>query len=465
MGMLSSHPNIVTIFDAGLTNDGKPYLIMEFMPEGSLDDRVEAEGPLGWDEVAEIGVKLAGALHTAHAATVLHRDVKPANVLRSSFGEPCLSDFGLARFGGQAKTTGVVTATLLHAPPEILAGQPASPQSDVYSLGSSLHTLLRGDAPFWLATDESILPLISRISDAPVPDLRPRGVPSELCAAIEMALAKDPADRPESAAAFGELLRDAQVAAGMPATTLPLAGQASVRAAREVASAPTDPNLTVGRVQQADDPNATIARGKAPTADDQVVAAVTEAREPAPAPERKQRRRWPLVLAALVVVAALAVGAVLVLGGGDDADPGEAVGASDPGGSSSGNPTTPAQLRRAANQLFDRLNELRDDQGLPRVEPDADLTTEANDQAIANAESGLFLDIHRDALFAEHPNQWSQVFATKTRGTTPDDAFDNGVADQLEESVFDDSADVAGIGLALAGDGTYWLEVFLGTSV
>ena len=177
MGMLSSHPNIVTIFDAGLTDDGKPYLVMEYMPEGSLDDRLERDGALPWEEVTDIGVKLAGALETAHEAGVLHRDVKPANVLRSPFGEPCLSDFGLARFGGQAKTTGVVTATLLHAPPEILAGQPASPQSDVYSLASSLFTLLVGDAPFWRSTDESMLPLLARIADEPVPDLRARGVP------------------------------------------------------------------------------------------------------------------------------------------------------------------------------------------------------------------------------------------------------------------------------------------------
>ncbi|HEY5886834.1 MAG TPA: serine/threonine-protein kinase, partial [Acidimicrobiales bacterium] len=159
MGMLSSHPNIVTIFDAGLAEDGKPYLVMEYMPDGPLDDRLDRDGALGWEEVSDVGVKLAGALETAHEAGVLHRDVKPANVLRSPFGEPCLSDFGLARFGGQAKTTGVVTATLLHAPPEILAGQPATAQSDVYSLASSLFTLLVGDAPFWRSTDESMLPL------------------------------------------------------------------------------------------------------------------------------------------------------------------------------------------------------------------------------------------------------------------------------------------------------------------
>ncbi len=196
MGVLSSHPNIVTIFDAGLTEQGKPYLVMEFMPDGTLEDRLEREGPFPWQEVTDLGVKLASALQMAHDAGVLHRDVKPANVLRSPFGEPCLSDFGLARFAGQAKTEGVLSATLLHAPPEILDGQPATPQSDLYSLASSLYTLLAGETPFWRADDESMLPLLARIVDDPVPDLRGRGVPNPVAAAIERAMSKDPEARP-----------------------------------------------------------------------------------------------------------------------------------------------------------------------------------------------------------------------------------------------------------------------------
>jgi hypothetical protein len=298
MGMLSSHPNIVTILDAGLSDDGKPYLIMEYMPDGSLDDRLAASGRLAWPEVVEIGVKLAGALHTAHQATVLHRDVKPANVLRSAFGEPCLCDFGLARFGGQAKTTGVITATLLHAPPEILDGQRPTPQSDIYSLGSTLYTLLRGDAPFWLPTDESILPLLGRITEQPVPDLRPHGVPESVAAAIEAAMTKDPADRPTTAAAFGEMLQRAQTAVGLASTTLPLAGQASVKAAREVATAPTDPGRTIPR-RPTPAPRAT----------------------PTPTNERPTLRRWPLALGTFALVAAAAGGAIALSGSGDDGGP------------------------------------------------------------------------------------------------------------------------------------------------
>ena len=303
MGMLSSHPNIVTVFDAGLTDDGEPYLIMEYMPDGSLDDRLTSDGALPWTEVADVGVKLAGALETAHDATVLHRDIKPANVLRPPFGGPCLSDFGLARLGGETKTAGVVTATLLHAPPEILAGQPATPQSDVYSLASTLFTLLVGEPPFWHPTDDSLLPLLARIADDPVPDLRGRGVPAGLCEAIERAMSKAPQDRPPSAAAFGSALRAAQLECGLDPTDMPISGQESVRAARQAARAVTDPSKTIQR-----DRAATVE-------DDRTV--------PSSAPTT--RRWWPRLAPALVglaAVVAVAVVAILALDdGGNDGGP------------------------------------------------------------------------------------------------------------------------------------------------
>ena len=300
MGMLSSHPNIVTVFDAGLTNEGQPFLIMEYMPDGSLDDWLANDGPLPWTEVAEAGVKLAGALETAHEAAVLHRDVKPANVLRSRFGEPCLSDFGLARFADDPKTSGVVTATLLHAPPEIIDGRPASPQSDVYSLASTLFMLLAGDAPFWQPTDESLLAVIHRIATDPVPDLRGKGVPAALCEVIEDAMAKAPDDRPSSAAAFGSALRKAQQLAGVTPTDLPISGQESVRAARQAATSNTDPDLT-------------IPRSDVPARRDD------ETEGPRTASERPAWRRFAPVLLGLLVVVAAAVVLVLVRAG-DDGD-------------------------------------------------------------------------------------------------------------------------------------------------
>jgi uncharacterized protein YkwD len=444
--VLSSHPNIVTIFDAGVTEDGKPYLVMEYMPDGTLDDRLEQEGPRPWEDVVDVGVKLAGALETAHEAGVLHRDVKPANVLCSPFGEPCLSDFGLARFGGQAKTTGVVTATLLHAPPEILGGQPATPRSDVYSLASSLFTLLEGEAPFWRSTDESMLPLLARIADEPVPDLRGRGVPASVSAAIESAMAKDPDDRPPSAAAFGEALRDAQVTEGLTPTPLPLSGRESVAAARRVATAPTDPH----------DPNATIARSPTPRSDDNRTvanrAAEPPAPEPPPAPARPKRRRRAL-LAVTVVVLVLAVGvaAALTLGGGDDGGgTTESPEAAGDGGAPSG-----ATLDEMAADVIDLTNDHRADVGLDPVTVDPQLAREAMRHATLAAEVEGYPEANLTAISNRHEGRWGTIFVNTISGPDVESAFEGMLQTRLtRENLEKSAATVAGVGLAYAEDGT-----------
>jgi serine/threonine protein kinase len=446
MGMLSSHPNIVTIFDAGVAEDGKPYLVMEFMPDGTLDDRLEQEGPRPWEDVVDVGVKLAGALETAHEAGVLHRDVKPANVLRSPFGEPCLSDFGLARFGGQAKTTGVVTATLLHAPPEILAGQPASAQSDVYSLASSLFTLLVGDAPFWRSTDESMLPLLARIADEPVPDLRSRGVPSSICSAIETAMAKDADARPPSASAFGEVLRDAQAAEGLTPTPLPLSGRESVAAARRVATAPTDPH----------DPNATIARSPTPAADDnRTVARPSAAPAPAPTPTAKpprRRRRVLLALGALVLAVVVGVAAVLALGGGDD---GGGNAADAPGSAGDDTASGGATLDEMAAEVIDQTNAHRADIGLDPVSVDPQLAREAMRHATLAADVDAYPQADLTAIGNRHEGRWGNIFVNTISGPDVDAAFEGMLqTTSTRTNLENSSATVAGVGLAYADDGT-----------
>lgn len=448
MGMLSSHPNIVTIFDAGVTEDGKPYLVMEYMPDGTLDDRLEQEGPRPWEDVVDVGVKLAGALETAHEAGVLHRDVKPANVLCSPFGEPCLSDFGLARFGGQAKTTGVVTATLLHAPPEILGGQPATPRSDVYSLASSLFTLLEGEAPFWRSTDESMLPLLARIADEPVPDLRGRGVPGSVSVAIESAMAKEPEDRPLSAAAFGEALRGAQVAEGLTPTPLPLSGRESVAAARRVATAPTDPH----------DPNATIARSPAPRSDDDRTVAKRAAEPAAPAPPpdppRPKRRRRALLAVTAVVVLVVAAGlaAVLTVGGGDDGSTG-----ADPPGSAggSGDATSDATLDELAADVIDLTDAHRAEVGLDPVAVDPQLTREARRHAALAAEVEGYPEANLAAISNRHEGRWGNIFVNTISGPDVESAFEGMLQTRLtRDNLEKSSATVAGVGLAYAEDGT-----------
>ncbi len=125
------------------------------------------------DRSVEIGIKLAGALETAHRAGVLHRDIKPENVLFSAYGEPELADFGAATIQkGSVTYSGVITVSLPYTPPEVSDGQPASEAADVYALASTLYTLLAGRPAFVRSTDEHVHALLSRILSDPAPDLR-----------------------------------------------------------------------------------------------------------------------------------------------------------------------------------------------------------------------------------------------------------------------------------------------------
>ena len=221
MGSVSNHPNIVTVHQAGFTPGGSAYIVMAFEARGSLGDRLTATGPLPWADAVATGVKLAGALEAAHRAGVLHRDVKPENVLVSGYGEPKLADFGIARVEGSARTrSGLVTASIAHAAPEILAGKPSSVASDVYGLASTLYALILGRPPFSRESDESFIPMLTRVAIEPVPDLRPEGVPDDVCLVLERATAKDPAHRQTTAAAFGAELQRAQRIARVPMTAM-----------------------------------------------------------------------------------------------------------------------------------------------------------------------------------------------------------------------------------------------------
>jgi serine/threonine protein kinase len=223
MGALSGHPNIVSVVDVGIPTDGEPYLVMPYMARGSLADALASQGPRPWPDVVRFGVKLSGALESAHRLGILHRDVKPGNVLLSDFGEPELADFGLARVAGGFETTSRhITASVAHAAPEILEGQPPSAAADVYSLASTLYTLIAGHPAFIAADDESLVALYVRIASSPVPPLDEPGVPESLNRALSAAMSKERDQRPISAEQFGRMLQDVEASEGLPVTELPI---------------------------------------------------------------------------------------------------------------------------------------------------------------------------------------------------------------------------------------------------
>ena len=183
MGKLSGHPHIVNIFQVGTTATGRPYIVMQYHPHGSLETKIHDNGPVGWADTLHIGVKVAGALETAHRRKTLHRDVKPANILLTEYGEPQLTDFGIARIiGGFETADGAVMGSPAYTAPEVLLGQSPDVSSDVYSLASTLFCTGTGHAVFERRKGEQMVAQFLRITrhrcracGTPASDRRVRG--------------------------------------------------------------------------------------------------------------------------------------------------------------------------------------------------------------------------------------------------------------------------------------------------
>jgi serine/threonine-protein kinase PknK len=222
---LSEHPNIVAVQRVGRTEGDRLYVVMPFHERGSLAERTWRRGPLSWKRMLDVGVRLAGGLQTAHDAGVLHRDLKPGNVLMDTGGAPQLTDFGQAgRIGPTLTGGGTVVASPAYAAPEILRGGVPGIVSDVYSLAATLVALVNGRAPHSRHIGENVVSVMARVlTDAPV-DLRKEGVPGDVCDVLEWGLDKDPGRRPPTAALLGKALQGAQLRLRLPRTRLHVTG-------------------------------------------------------------------------------------------------------------------------------------------------------------------------------------------------------------------------------------------------
>jgi len=171
MARVSSHPAILSIYGAGVSADGHPFLVMEYCPPPQLG-AILRQGPLNVAETLSTAIQIAGAVETAHRAGIVHRDIKPANILFTTYRRPVLSDFGISAMSGPEGTEELRGMSVPWAPPEQLVGmRSANPASDIYSLGATTFAMLTGRSPFETDGIPDVYELSRRIVKDPLPPL------------------------------------------------------------------------------------------------------------------------------------------------------------------------------------------------------------------------------------------------------------------------------------------------------
>jgi serine/threonine protein kinase len=243
LARLSAHPSVVTIHDASISADGRPYLVMEYCPEtlGAMAKRA----PVALTDVLDAGVRVASALEMAHRSGVLHRDIKPSNLLLTTLGTPVLADFGIAAAVHGTRRMESVAMSVPWSSPEVLQEKVAgSVAAEVWSLAATLYTLLTGRAPFELPerSKNSREQMTARIIHSrPQPLGRP-DVPPQVTQILYRAMSRDPGRRQTSMLELAEDLRAAQYVCGVPSTALDIPSTDWARGA-----APVDLNDTSAR--------------------------------------------------------------------------------------------------------------------------------------------------------------------------------------------------------------------------
>ncbi|WP_221584652.1 serine/threonine-protein kinase [Microbacterium sp. G2-8] len=301
---LVNHEGIASVFDYGEEN-GSAYLVMELVPGEALSTRLERDTSLPSDTVLDYVSQTASALQAAHAAGLVHRDIKPGNLLITPDGRVKITDFGIARIADQVPltATGQVMGTVQYLSPEQASGHPASPATDIYSLGIVAYESLAGKRPF---TGESQVAIaMAQINDTAAP--LPESIPAPVRRLVMAMIAKKPAERPASAAAVSRAcnaLRRGDLEAAVAAVPMIAAGGAEDEVTR-----------LLGTTDQATAMMPTTSPLPATTD-------VDEAAEK----KKKKRSPWTGPLIALIVLLAIVIGGTvwgMTSGwfGGDDAEP------------------------------------------------------------------------------------------------------------------------------------------------
>lgn len=226
---LSAHPSIVTVYQAGISADGRPYIVMEYCP-GSLAQRYRVER-IPVHEVLSIGIKMAGALESAHRAGLVHRDIKPSNILVTSFGVPVLADFGISSSLTKTSSDPLFAMSVPWSAPEVLSEQTTGTiASEVWGLGATVYSLLAGHSPFerMEAGQNTRDHLRRRIMRASFPRMSRPDVPDSLRGVLAKAMSREPAARYRTALDFGEALIEVQREMGLAPTSLEIASDAWV---------------------------------------------------------------------------------------------------------------------------------------------------------------------------------------------------------------------------------------------
>ena len=347
MARLSTHPYIVTIYQAGVARDGRPYLVMEYCSRPSLSERYKRQ-PLSVVDALRTGIRLSGAVATAHAAGILHRDIKPANVLTNDYGWPALTDFGIASdfangAGGLPPADGAdssdpeasIGMSVPWSPPEMFADIPTPDvRSDIFSLAATIHTVLAGRTPFEVpGGPNGTLDLVARIERGEVTPLQRDDVPPALSAVLAKGMSPRRENRYPTVIEFARALQRVELELGYAPTTieLPVADEEAahepaggdetrVRSVPEVRAQPATPAATSStRASRDRDRTRLAVPSVAPEAPTPPVAGPpADARPAVDALQPASRRRILItaLIGALAVLSILAIVLALVIGGG-----------------------------------------------------------------------------------------------------------------------------------------------------